>query len=72
MFLHVGPYTSYFGSNYGGIRNVLTMWPPMFDIFANDTAPLKLTSEVAQVGIVTDYGDPSNEDDDSSKKKTQP
>jgi hypothetical protein len=69
MFFHVGPYTSYFGFGYGGIGSVLIMWPPMSDPFVNDTTPLKLTSEVAQVGIVIDHGEPSGEDDDSSKKK---
>jgi len=68
MFLHVGPYTSYFGFGYGGIGSVLIMWPPMSDPFVNDTTPLKLISEVAQVGIITYYGEPSGEDDDSSKK----
>lgn len=32
-------------------------------------APLKWISEVAQIGIVTNYGEPSYEDDDSSKRK---
>jgi hypothetical protein len=31
MYHHVGPYTPYFGSDYRGIKSVLTMWPPMFD-----------------------------------------
>jgi hypothetical protein len=69
MFLHVGPYTSYFGYGYGGIGNVFTMWPLMFDLFANVTTPLKLISGVAQVGIITNYGGASDEDDDSSKRK---
>ncbi len=69
MFFHVGPYTSYFGSGYGGIGSVLTMWPPMSDLFVNDMSPLKLILEVAQVGIVPYYGEPLYEDDDSSKRK---
>lgn len=64
-FLHVEPYSSY----YGGIRNVLTMWRLKSNPFTNDMAPLKLISEVAQIGIVTNYGEPPYEDDDSSKRK---
>jgi hypothetical protein len=51
MFLHVGPYTSYFGYGYGGIGSVFTMWPLMFDPFANVTAPLKLILGIAQLGL---------------------
>jgi len=31
VYPHVGPYTPYFGSNYEGIKNDPTMWPPMSD-----------------------------------------
>jgi hypothetical protein len=27
MYIHVGPYTPYFGYDHGGIMGVLTMWP---------------------------------------------
>ncbi len=31
MYLHIGPYTPYFGSSYEGIKSDPTMWPPMSD-----------------------------------------
>jgi hypothetical protein len=41
MYLHVGPYTPYFGFGYEGVKGVPTMWPPMSDPLANLTASQK-------------------------------
>ncbi len=35
MYFHVRPYTPYFGYGYGGIKGVLTILPPMFDLLTN-------------------------------------
>jgi hypothetical protein len=69
---HIGPYTPFFGFGYGGIGNVLTMWPPMFDPLINPTASPKLVSRIAQARIVTDHGESSDEDKDYSKENTTP
>jgi hypothetical protein len=37
MYLHVGPYTPYFGSGYDGISSTPTMWPPMSNPLTNLT-----------------------------------
>jgi hypothetical protein len=36
MYLHVGPFTPYFGSSYKGM-SVPTMWPPMSNPLVNPT-----------------------------------
>lgn len=72
MYLHVGFYTSYFGYGYKGIRNVPIMWPPISNPLTNPTTSLKLVSRIAQVGIVKDCGEPSNETKDYSKRKHNP
>jgi hypothetical protein len=69
MYPHVGPYTPYSGFGYGGIRNTPTMWPPMSNPLTNLTTPPRSILRVAQVGIVIDYGEPLDEDNDSSKRK---
>jgi hypothetical protein len=46
MYVHVGPYTPYFCSSYGGIVTILTMWPPMFDPLIPPTTLLKLVSAI--------------------------
>ncbi len=46
MYTHVGPYTPYFGSGYGGIKGVPTMWPPMLDPLANPMASPKPISGI--------------------------
>jgi hypothetical protein len=51
------------------MRNVPTMWPPMSNPLTNFTAPPRSIWGVAQVGIVIDYGEPLDEDNDSSKRK---
>jgi len=68
VFLHVGPYTSYFCSSYDGIGSVFVMWPPMSNPLINITTSPKLVLGVAQVEIVTNHREPLDEDDDSSKK----
>ncbi len=35
MHFHAGPYTQYFGFNYGGLGSVPIMWPLMFDPLVN-------------------------------------
>jgi hypothetical protein len=72
MYLHVGPYTPYFGSGYGGIMSVLIMWPPMFDLLIVPTTLPKLLLGIAQVKIVTDHEEPLDEDEDYSKRKHTP
>ncbi len=72
MYPHVGPYTPYFGSGYGGIKSVLIMWPPMFDSLANPTTLLKLVLKIAQTRIVTNCKEPLDEDEDYSKEKHNP
>jgi hypothetical protein len=66
VFLHVGPYISYFCSSYGGIGSALIMWLPMSNPLANITTLPKLVLGVAQVEIVTYHREPLDEDDDSS------
>jgi hypothetical protein len=68
MFLHVGPYISYFCSSYGGIGSVLVMWPPMFDPLTNISTSPNPVLGVAQVEIVANHREPSDENDDFSKK----
>jgi hypothetical protein len=58
MYLHVGPYTPYVGFGYGGIRGVLTMWPPMSNPLVNPMASPKLVSRIAQTEIVTNCREP--------------
>jgi hypothetical protein len=72
VYLHVGPYTPYFGFGYKGIGNVLTMWPLMFDPLTNPTTSSKPVSRIAQADIVTNHGKPSNDDEDHSKRKHNP
>lgn len=69
MYPHVGPYTPYFGFGYGGIKNILTMWSPMSNPLTNLIAPPRSILRVTQVGIIIDYGEPLDEDNDSSKRK---
>jgi hypothetical protein len=47
MYPHVGPYTPYFGFEYGEIKNAPTMWPPMFDPLLNLISPPKLILGIA-------------------------
>lgn len=70
MFLHVGPYAPYFGSNYGGIRSVLVMWLPISNPLINITTPLKPILGVTQARIVRNHGEPLDEDDDFLKENT--
>jgi hypothetical protein len=72
MYLHVGPYTPYFGYGYGGIGSVPTMRPPMSDPLANPRHHQKPILGIAQDGIVTNREDPSNEDKDYTSKKHKP
>ncbi len=48
------------------------MWPPMFDPLANTMASPKLVSGITQAKIVTNCGEPSNEDEDYSERKHNP
>ncbi len=48
MYLHVGPYTPYFGYGYGGINNAPTMWLPRFNPLVNPITPPKLVLEITQ------------------------
>ncbi len=63
MFLHVGPYRRYFGSNYNDMGSVLTMWLPMSNPFANITTTPKLIFKVVQAKVLIDNGKPLNDDD---------
>jgi hypothetical protein len=63
MFLHVGPYRPYFASGYDGMGSVLIMWAPMSSPFANITITPKPILGVAQIKVVVDNGEPSNDDD---------
>ncbi len=45
------------------------MWPPMFNPLVNPTTSPKPISRIAQVKIVTDYEEPSNEDKDYFERK---
>jgi len=72
MYFHVGPYTPYFSSSYKGIGGVPTMWLPMSDPLTNPTISLKLISGILQVGIVTNCGEPLDEDEDYSERKHNP
>ncbi len=71
MYFQVGPYTPYFGFGYRGIKNVPTMRPPMFDPLINPMASPKPILKIAQIEIVTNYEEPSNEDQGLLWKKTQ-
>jgi hypothetical protein len=64
MYFHVGPYTPYFYSGNGGIKNVPTMWLPMFNPLINPTTPPKLIFGITQVGIVTNHRELLDEDDE--------
>ncbi len=64
MYPHVGPCTPYFDFGYGGIKSVPTMWPPISDPLINLIAPPKLVMGIAQVGIVTNCKEFSNENKD--------
>ncbi len=72
MYPHVGPYTPYFGFGYEGIWNVLTMWPPMSNPLTNPTTSPKLVSGIAQIDIVTNHGEPLDEDENYLKRKHNP
>jgi hypothetical protein len=72
MYPHVGPYTPYFGFSYGGIVSVPTMWSPMSNPLIVPMALPKLVLGIAQARIVIDHEEPLKEDEDYSKKKTQP
>jgi hypothetical protein len=66
MYIHVGPYTPYFGFGYGGVGGVPTMWPPLSDPLANPMISPKLVPGIIQVGIVTNCRKPLDEDEDTS------
>jgi hypothetical protein len=72
MFFHVGPCTPYFGPHYGGKESAPVMWLLIFDPSVNITALPKLVLGVAQTSIIIDHRELLDEDDDFSKKKTQP
>ncbi len=72
MYIHVRPYTSYFGFGYRGIGSVPTMWPPMFDPLTNPTTPSKSISRITQARFVTDRREPSDEEKNYSKRKHSP
>jgi hypothetical protein len=57
MYLHVGPYTPYVGSSYGGIGSVPTIWPPMSDPLTNPTASPTPILKIAQTGVITNRND---------------
>jgi hypothetical protein len=69
MYLHVGPYIPYFGSSYKGIGGVPIMWPPMSDPLINPMISPKLVPRIAQTRIVTNCGEPLDEDEDYSMRK---
>jgi hypothetical protein len=69
MYIHVGPYTPYFGFGYGGVRGVPTMWTPLSDPLVNPMISAKPFLGIVQVGIVTDYGEPLDEDKDYFERK---
>jgi hypothetical protein len=48
------------------------MWLPMFDPLLELIAPPKPVLGIVQVGIVIDYGELSDEDNDSSERKHNP
>jgi hypothetical protein len=56
-------------SGYKGIESVATMWPPMFDPLTNPMASPKPISRIAQVGIITNHGEPLDEDGDYFERK---
>lgn len=72
MFPFVGPYTPYFGFDYGGIRNVSTMWPQMYVPFTNIRVGSKQVSRVAQFGVVIGHREPSDDGDNFSKRMHNP
>jgi hypothetical protein len=72
MYLHVGTYTPYFGSGYGGIRSVLIVWPPMSNPLVNPTTPPQLVLGIAQTKVVTNHREPLDEDKESSERKHNP
>jgi hypothetical protein len=72
MYLHVGPYTPYFGYGYGGIKNAPSMWPPMSNPLTNPITPPKPILEITQNEIVADCGEPLGEDDDFHERKHNP
>ncbi len=72
MYPHVGPYTPYFGSSYGGIGSVPTMLLPMFDPLVNPMASPKPVLKIAQTKIVKNCEEPLDEDEDYSKEKHNP
>jgi len=72
MFPCVGPYTPYFAFGYGGTGSAFIIWLLMFNLFASIMAPPKLVSGITKTRIVTNHEEPSNEDNDSSKRKRNP
>ncbi len=72
MYPHVRFYTPYFGFSYRGIRSVPTMWPPISNPLTNPTTSLKLVSKIAQVGIVTNCMEPSDEEKDYFERNHNP
>jgi hypothetical protein len=69
MYPHVGTYTPYFGSGYGGIGRAPIVWPPMFNPLVNPTTPPQPVLGIAQTGVVTNHKEPLDENKESSKRK---
>jgi hypothetical protein len=72
MYPHVGPYTPYVGFGNKDIGSFPIMWPSMSNPLANPITPPKPILGIAQIGIVIDHGEPSNDDDEYSERKHNP
>ncbi len=69
MYLHVRPYTPYFGFSYRGMGGVPTMWPPLFNPLVNPMISPKLVMGIVQVNSVTNCGELLDKDKDYSMRK---
>jgi hypothetical protein len=63
MCFHVETYRPYFGYGYSGLGIVLAVLPPMSSHFTNITIAPNPILGVAQAKVVTDNGEPSDDDD---------
>ncbi len=63
MCFHVETYRPYFGYGYIGLGIVLAVLPPMSSHFTNITIAPNPILGVAQAKVVTDNGEPSDDDD---------
>jgi hypothetical protein len=55
-----------------GHKGVFKMWPFMSDPLVNPMTSPKSIFRIVSIGIVIDYGDFSNEDNDYSERKHNP